>query len=130
MRTPALVLDGHGRVRLACTRAPGQWRRSVSAETGSAHLVAIAVPPQGVSPRGLVARLAERLGGERLPDGSYLLAADLPRAKRALARAVAGAEPPAGVRRLLRRLARRIRRRGPPPSSPAAPGPLSCGSRA
>lgn len=137
MRTPTLLLDGQGRVRLACTRAPDLLRRAVAAQTGAAHLLAVALPPPGMSSRTLVEGLAARLGGERLADGTWLLAADAARAKRALARAAAGeAEPLATLRRLLKRLAKRIRRwrlgdrSATPPASSPTPSPAPTAPRA
>jgi hypothetical protein len=110
MRMIALVADGAGRLRLHVVRSPDLWRRAVAVETGSAHLLAVALAPPGVSPGAVVARLAATLGGVPATDGAHTLATDATRARAALARAVAG--PPASARlmRALARLARRVLR--------------------
>jgi hypothetical protein len=51
MRILTVVEDGHGRIRVAATRAPDLWRRHVAHETGTAHLVWCAVAPPDLGAR-------------------------------------------------------------------------------
>ncbi|GGK47462.1 hypothetical protein [Salinarimonas ramus] len=133
MKIPSLIVDAHGRVHLAASRAPDLVRRAVAAETGAAHLIGLALPPPGISARAFVEDLAERLGGEKLADGTWLLAGDAADARRAFLRAAAGEDRLASAKRWMKKLVRRLRhamRRiaaapvsTPPASTASAPSP-------
>jgi len=80
MHIVSVVTDGHGRVRLAATRAPDLFRRNVAAETGCARLVWCGVAPPQLGARKFVERLQyawrdaamERTGSRlMLPSGPY-----------------------------------------------------------
>lgn len=118
MRIICLIADGRGRVHVAALRAPDLRRRELAAETGTAHLLAVALAPDRVAPSTIVAGIDRRLAAARIGEGLY--AATAAEARQALARAqaqVRRAHAVASVRRALTRMVRRSRVRSLRPSA-------------
>ena|ERR1700731_2951100 len=76
MHIVSVVADGHGRVRLAATRAPDLFRRNVAAETGCARLVWCGVAPPQLGARKFVERLQYAWRDARIGDGTYRISPD------------------------------------------------------
>lgn len=57
MKILSLAADGAGRAHIAAIRAPDLWRRDIAAKAGEAHLIFVAVSPEGVSFDALLDRL-------------------------------------------------------------------------
>jgi hypothetical protein len=72
MRIIAVVADGHGRIRVAATRAPDIFRRDIAAQTGTAHLVWCAVAPAELGARQFIGTLDASLARARTAGGYVL----------------------------------------------------------
>jgi hypothetical protein len=62
MQIVALIEDGCGRLTVTATRSPDQYRRQVSAATGSAHLRWCGVPPEGIGAKAIAMGVRDRFG--------------------------------------------------------------------
>ena len=68
MKLLTIIVDATGALHIEVTRAPDLRRREISAQTGSADLVFVAVPPLGQSAEQLVADFDAVIGAQRPVD--------------------------------------------------------------
>jgi len=120
MRIISLATDGNGRAHIAAIRAPDLWRRDIAARTGEAHLVYVAISPDGVAVDDLLARLdvwLEKSGTAPTTSGRFanaptrIVATDPERIVRWLRLEIERASRPAHLSVRILAATRKLRRR-------------------
>jgi hypothetical protein len=77
MKIVTIITDGRGNIRLAATRAPDLYRRSVAAETGDAWLTWVGIAPTELGARTFVGRLDHAWRAAWVADGVYRISPEV-----------------------------------------------------
>ncbi|TXN22884.1 hypothetical protein [Methylobacterium sp. WL9] len=71
MKFVTTILDGSGQIHISATRAPDLHRWEISARTGRAMLIGVALAPPGLCPEALIEQADRRLSSARVAPGIY-----------------------------------------------------------